>query len=153
MTQDPNLAALSAARLSAWVDLSRPSAFGQTATALDTRNVVGATTIPTIFQECTSHGHAQDADIAALAEHGAEADTAHHHHRRCPGRLRCAAPNPPHFAWRTRQFTPCADRAPRPSCWRPPPSTATASNSLPDGCCRPRLGPGDDHATASAAHH
>jgi transaldolase len=78
MTQNPNLAALSAAGVSVWLDdLSRDRLrTGNLQGLIDTRSVVGVTTNPTIFQLAISKGHAYDAQIAELAERGADVDAA-----------------------------------------------------------------------------
>jgi transaldolase len=75
-TQNPNLAALSAAGVSVWLDdLSRDRLnSGNLQELIDTRSVVGVTTNPTIFQKALSEGHAYDAQIAELAERGADVD-------------------------------------------------------------------------------
>ncbi|MGN6337121.1 transaldolase family protein, partial [Mycobacterium sp.] len=59
-SQDPNLAALSAAGVSIWLDdLSRDRLrTGNLQELIDTRCVVGVTTNPTIFQKALSEGHA-----------------------------------------------------------------------------------------------
>lgn len=76
MTQNPNLAALSAAGVSVWLDdLSRDRLHsGSLQELIDTRSIVGVTTNPTIFQHALSSGHAYDAQVAALAEQGADVD-------------------------------------------------------------------------------
>lgn len=78
MTQDPTLAALSAAGVSVWLDdLSRDRLVsGNLQQLIDTRSVVGVTTNPTIFQRAISHGHAYDRQIAELSQHGADAESA-----------------------------------------------------------------------------
>jgi transaldolase len=78
MTQNPNLAALSAAGVSVWLDdLSRDRLqTGNLAELIDTRSVVGVTTNPTIFQLAISKGHTYDAQIAELAGVGADVDAA-----------------------------------------------------------------------------
>jgi transaldolase len=78
MTQNPNLAALSAAGVSVWLDdLSRDRLrTGNLQELIDTRSVVGVTTNPTIFQLAISKGHAYDAQITELAERGADVDAA-----------------------------------------------------------------------------
>jgi transaldolase len=77
-TQNPNLAALSAAGVSVWLDdLSRDRLLtGNLQDLIDTRSVVGVTTNPTIFQLALSKGHAYDAQVAELAERGADVDAA-----------------------------------------------------------------------------
>ncbi len=78
MTQNPNLAALSAAGVSVWLDdLSRDRLkTGNLQKLVDTMCVVGVTTNPTIFQTALSKGHAYDEQIAELAERGADVDAA-----------------------------------------------------------------------------
>src|SRR3954471_1150103 len=76
MTQNPNLAALSAAGVSVWLDdLSRDRLqTGNLQNLIDTRSVVGVTTNPSIFQAALSKGHAYDAQVSELAERGADVD-------------------------------------------------------------------------------
>jgi transaldolase len=76
MTQNPNLAALSAAGVSVWLDdLSRQRLqSGNLQELIDTKSVVGVTTNPSIFQAALSHGDAYDAQVAELAERGADVD-------------------------------------------------------------------------------
>lgn len=76
MTQNPNLAALSAAGVSVWLDdLSRDRlASGNLGELIETKSVVGVTTNPSIFQAALSHGHAYDAQIAELAKQGADVE-------------------------------------------------------------------------------
>ncbi|CAJ1583291.1 transaldolase [[Mycobacterium] wendilense] len=76
MTQNPNLAALSAAGVSVWLDdLSRELLqTGKLQELVDTRSVVGITTNPSIFQAALSAGTAYDAQVAELAERGADVD-------------------------------------------------------------------------------
>ena len=78
MTQNANLAALSAAGVSVWLDdLSRDRLrTGNLKELIDTMSVVGVTTNPTIFQLAMSKGHAYEAQIAELAERGADVDAA-----------------------------------------------------------------------------
>src|ERR1700758_1277958 len=78
MTQNPNLAALSAAGVSVWLDdLSRARLqSGNLQELIDTKSVVGVTTTPTIFQNALSQGHHYDDQIAELAERGADVDAA-----------------------------------------------------------------------------
>src|ERR1700753_2243162 len=73
MTQNPNLAALSAAGVSVWLDdLSRQRLqSGNLQELIDTRCVVGVTTNPSIFQKALAEGDAYDAQIDELAERGA----------------------------------------------------------------------------------
>jgi transaldolase len=76
MTQNPNLAALSAQGVSVWLDdLSRERLqTGNLQELIDTMSVVGVTTNPTIFQGALSKGHAYDAQVTELAERGADVD-------------------------------------------------------------------------------
>jgi transaldolase len=76
MAQNSNLAALSAAGVSVWLDdLSRDRLqTGNLQELIDTKGVVGVTTNPTIFQTALSKGHAYDAQVAELAERGADVD-------------------------------------------------------------------------------
>jgi transaldolase len=76
MTQNPNLAALSAAGVSVWLDdLSRERLqTGNLAELIATKSVVGVTTNPSIFQAALSKGTAYDAQVAELAERGADVD-------------------------------------------------------------------------------
>jgi transaldolase len=78
MTQNPNLAALSEAGVSVWLDdLSRDRLrTGNLQKLIDTKCVVGVTTNPTIFQHALSHGTAYDEQIAELAMRGADVDAA-----------------------------------------------------------------------------
>ncbi|GAB7144490.1 transaldolase [Mycobacterium riyadhense] len=76
MTQNANLAALSAAGVSVWLDdLSRDRLrSGNLRELIETKSVVGVTTNPSIFQKALSEGHAYDAQVAELAERGADVD-------------------------------------------------------------------------------
>jgi transaldolase len=76
MTQNPNLAALSAAGVSVWLDdLSRDRLrSGKLAELRDTKCVVGVTTNPSIFQAALSAGNAYDELIAELAVRGADVE-------------------------------------------------------------------------------
>ena len=76
MTQNPNLAALSAAGVSVWLDdLSRERLqTGNLQKLIDTRSIVGVTTNPSIFQAALSKGTAYDAQVSELAERGADVD-------------------------------------------------------------------------------
>ncbi|WP_330229849.1 transaldolase [Nocardia sp. NBC_00508] len=78
MAQNENLAALSAAGVSVWLDdLSRDRIrSGNLAELIATRSVVGVTTNPTIFQGALSKGHAYDGQVKELAAQGADADAA-----------------------------------------------------------------------------
>ncbi|MFE9789174.1 transaldolase [Nocardia salmonicida] len=78
MAQNENLAALSAAGVSVWLDdLSRDRIqSGNLAELVATRSVVGVTTNPSIFQAALSVGHAYDAQLEDLASQGADADAA-----------------------------------------------------------------------------
>jgi transaldolase len=75
-SQNPNLAALSAAGVSVWLDdLSRERLrSGNLQELIDTKSVVGVTTNPSIFQKAFAEGDAYDAQIAELAERGADID-------------------------------------------------------------------------------
>jgi transaldolase len=76
MTQNPNLAALSAAGVSVWLDdLSRDRLqTGNLQNLIDTKSVVGVTTNPSIFQAALSKGTAYDAQVKELADRGADVD-------------------------------------------------------------------------------
>src|ERR1700733_1846006 len=76
MTQNPNLAALSAAGVSVWLDdLSRDRLkSGNLQQLIDTKCVVGVTTNPSIFQKARAEGDAYHSQIAELAERGADVD-------------------------------------------------------------------------------
>src|ERR1700742_2898564 len=76
MAQNKNLAALSAAGVSVWLDdLSRDRLqTGNLQELLDTRSVVGVTTNPSIFQAALSKGTAYDDQVRELAERGADVD-------------------------------------------------------------------------------
>ena len=75
-TQNPNLAALSDAGVSVWLDdLSRERLqSGNLQELIDTRSVVGVTTNPSIFQKALAEGHAYDGQLAELAARGADVD-------------------------------------------------------------------------------
>jgi transaldolase len=76
MTQNPNLAALSAAGVSVWLDdLSRERLqTGNLQELIDTRSIVGVTTNPSIFQAALAQGHSYDAQVTELAARGADVD-------------------------------------------------------------------------------
>jgi len=76
MTQNPNLAALSAAGVSVWLDdLSRDRLqTGNLQELIDTKCVVGVTTNPSIFQAALSKGTAYDEQVKELAERSADVD-------------------------------------------------------------------------------
>src|ERR1700744_4892471 len=76
MTQNPNLAALSDAGVSVWLDdLSRQRLqSGNLKELIDTKSVVGVTTNPSIFQKALAEGDAYEDQIAELAERGADVD-------------------------------------------------------------------------------
>ncbi|WP_278264299.1 transaldolase [Nocardia sp. AG03] len=78
MAQNENLAALSAAGVSVWLDdLSRDRIdSGNLAELIATRGVVGVTTNPSIFQAALSKGHGYDTQLRELAAQGADADAA-----------------------------------------------------------------------------
>ncbi len=76
MTQNPNLAALSAAGVSVWLDdLSRQRLqSGNLKELIDTKSVVGVTTNPSIFQKALAEGDSYDGQVAELAERGADVE-------------------------------------------------------------------------------
>jgi len=76
MAQNPNLAALSAAGVSVWLDdLSRDRLqTGNLQELIDTKSVVGVTTNPSIFQAALSAGTAYDDQVKELAERSADVD-------------------------------------------------------------------------------
>ncbi len=76
MTQNKNLADLSAAGVSVWLDdLSRDRiSSGNLQELIDSKSVVGVTTNPSIFQAALSKGNAYDAQVTELAERGADVD-------------------------------------------------------------------------------
>ena len=76
MAQNPNLAALSAAGVSVWLDdLSRDRLqTGNLQELIDTKSVVGVTTNPSIFQAALSAGTAYDEQVKELADRGADVD-------------------------------------------------------------------------------
>ena len=76
MAQNPNLAALSAAGVSVWLDdLSRDRLqTGNLQELIDTKCVVGVTTNPTIFQGALSKGTTYDEQVKELAERNADVD-------------------------------------------------------------------------------
>lgn len=76
MTQNPNLAALSAAGVSVWLDdLSRQRLqSGNLQELIDTRSVVGVTTNPSIFQKALAEGDAYQGQVTELAERGADVE-------------------------------------------------------------------------------
>jgi transaldolase len=78
MAQNPNLAALSAAGVSVWLDdLSRGRLeSGNLHDLIHTRSVVGVTTNPSIFQAALSQGHAYDAQIAELSKQDTDVEAA-----------------------------------------------------------------------------
>jgi hypothetical protein len=78
MTQNPNLAALSAAGVSVWLDdLSRNLLqSGRLRQLIDTRSVVGVTTNPSTFERALTHDRAYDGQIAELTAGGTDIDTA-----------------------------------------------------------------------------
>ncbi|MGC2652742.1 MAG: transaldolase [Mycobacterium sp.] len=77
MTQNSNLAALSAAGVSVWLDdLSRDRIkSGNLQELIDTKSVVGVTSNPSIFQKALSDSDSYDDQIAELAERGADVDS------------------------------------------------------------------------------
>ncbi len=76
MTQNVNLAALSSAGVSVWLDdLSRERLqTGNLQELIDTKSVVGVTTNPSIFQAALSKGNAYDDQVKELADRGADVD-------------------------------------------------------------------------------
>ncbi|MEO6879830.1 MAG: transaldolase [Mycobacteriaceae bacterium] len=78
MTQNANLAALSEAGVSVWLDdLSRERLdSGNLVELIETRSVVGVTTNPTIFAGALAHGNAYDAQVRELVGQGADVDGA-----------------------------------------------------------------------------
>ncbi len=76
MAQNTNLAELSAAGVSVWLDdLSRDRLrSGNLQELIDTRSVVGVTTNPSIFQAALSKGTAYAAQVSELAARGADVD-------------------------------------------------------------------------------
>jgi transaldolase len=76
MTQNPNLAALSAAGVSVWLDdLSRERLqTGNLAELIATKSIVGVTTNPSIFQAALSKGSAYDEQVNELAAAGSDVD-------------------------------------------------------------------------------
>ncbi|MDV8023307.1 transaldolase [Rhodococcus sp. IEGM 1330] len=77
MTQNKNLAELSAAGISVWLDdLSRDRIrSGNLKDLIDTKSVVGVTTNPSIFQAALSTGEAYDEQVNKLAGEGADVET------------------------------------------------------------------------------
>lgn len=77
MAQNKNLAELSAAGVSVWLDdLSRERiSSGNLKDLIDTKSVVGVTTNPSIFQAALSKGNAYDDQVSTLASEGADVDT------------------------------------------------------------------------------
>lgn len=78
MTQSPNLARLSAAGVSVWLDdLSRDLLqSGKLQRLIDTRSVVGVTTNPSTFERALTHGRSYDGQLAELAARGIDFETA-----------------------------------------------------------------------------
>jgi transaldolase len=78
MTQNPNLAALSAAGVSVWLDdLSRNLLqSGKLRQLIDTRSVVGVTTNPSTFERALTHDRAYDGQIADLTARGTDVGAA-----------------------------------------------------------------------------
>jgi len=77
-TQNKNLAALSAAGVSVWLDdLSRERLrSGNLAELIKTHSVVGVTTNPTIFAAALANGEAYDEQVRELLAQGADVDAA-----------------------------------------------------------------------------
>jgi transaldolase len=78
MTANPNTQALSDLGVSIWLDdLSRERLnSGSLAKLIDTHNVVGVTTNPTIFESALKDGEAYEAQLAELAASGADVEKA-----------------------------------------------------------------------------
>jgi len=76
MKQNPNLAELSEAGVSVWLDdLSRDRLkSGNLQELIDTKSIVGVTTNPSIFQAALSKGTAYAAQVTELAARGADVD-------------------------------------------------------------------------------
>jgi transaldolase len=76
MTQNANLAALSAAGVSVWLDdLSRQRLqSGNLQELIDTKSIVGVTTNPSIFQKALAEGDSYDSQVTELAERGADVE-------------------------------------------------------------------------------
>jgi transaldolase len=77
VTQNPHLAALSAAGVSVWLDdLSRDRIkSGNLQELIDTKSVVGVTSNPSIFQKALSDSDSYNDQISELAERGADVDS------------------------------------------------------------------------------
>jgi transaldolase len=75
-SQNPNLAALSAAGVSVWLDdLSRERLqSGNLQELIDTKSVVGVTTNPSIFQKALADSDTYNDQICELAERGADVE-------------------------------------------------------------------------------
>jgi transaldolase len=75
-SQNPNLAALSAAGVSVWLDdLSRERLrSGNLQELIDTKSVVGVTTNPSIFQKALADSDTYNDQIGELADRGADVD-------------------------------------------------------------------------------
>lgn len=78
MTANPNTQALSDVGVSIWLDdLSRERLnSGSLAQLIETHNVVGVTTNPTIFESALQNGEAYEQQLAELAAKGADAERA-----------------------------------------------------------------------------
>ncbi|GAA1453968.1 transaldolase [Nesterenkonia lacusekhoensis] len=78
MTANPNTQALSDVGVSIWLDdLSRERLnSGSLAQLIETHNVVGVTTNPTIFESALQNGEAYEQQLAELAAKGADAEQA-----------------------------------------------------------------------------
>lgn len=75
--QNANLAALSAAGVSVWLDdLSRDRiSSGNLQKLIDTKSVVGVTTNPSIFHKALTHSTVYHAQLTELGDRGADVDT------------------------------------------------------------------------------
>lgn len=78
MTQNTNTAALSKVGVSIWLDdLNRPMVTGdELKTLIETKNVVGVTSNPTIFAAALSNGDAYNKQVAEMAADGRTVDEA-----------------------------------------------------------------------------
>ena len=137
MTQNPNLAALTAAGVSVWLDdLSRERLqSGNLQNLIDTKSVVGVTTNPSIFQAALSKGNAYDAQVNELAARGADVDATIRTVTTDDVRNACDV-----FARRTRP--PTASTAGCPSRSTPGSrTTPTRPSCRPSSCGRSSTGP------------
>ena len=138
MTQNPNLAALSSAGVSVWLDdLSRQRLqSGNLQELIDTKSVVGVTTNPSIFQKALARRRClrRPGRRARRARRRRGRHDPHRHHRRRPQRVRRAAGrngSPP-----TASTAGCRSRSTRG--WR---TTPTRPSPRPSSCGRSSTGP------------